>query len=151
MGEHFLFLLPLHFFHSLLQTAHAPYASVHLGYANLETGSKWSCPRRSGSGINIACGQISRHWIERYMGAWKRRQSEGWKSNYKPCDIISDWRRKRRSAHQQYREIQSALGPSQGPPHGKEFRKPMEILREPIWWRKSRCYRSYMSVSCRRK
>lgn len=35
--EHFLFLLSFHFFDSLLQTAHAPYASVHLGYANLET------------------------------------------------------------------------------------------------------------------
>lgn len=33
----FLSLLSLHFFNSLLKTAHAPYASVHLGYANLET------------------------------------------------------------------------------------------------------------------
>lgn len=33
----FLFLLSLHFLNSLLKTAHAPYASVHLGYANLET------------------------------------------------------------------------------------------------------------------
>ena len=102
------------FFRSLLQTAHAPYASVHLGYANLETGSKWSCPRRSGSGINIACGEVSRHWIERYMGPKNRRQSEGFESNNKPCDIISYWRRKRCSANQQYREIQSALRPAPG-------------------------------------
>lgn len=33
----FLFLLSLHFFNSLQKTAHAPYASVHLVYANLET------------------------------------------------------------------------------------------------------------------
>jgi hypothetical protein len=41
-GEHpwastFLFLLSLHFSYSLLKTAHAPYASVYLGYTNLET------------------------------------------------------------------------------------------------------------------
>lgn len=45
-----------------------------------------------------------------------------------------------------------ALGPSQGrPPHGSEFRKTTEILREPLGLRKSRCYRSYMGVSCKRE
>lgn len=48
------------------------------------------------------------------MGAENGRRSEGWESNVKPCDIISYWRRQRRSANQQYKEIQSALRPAPG-------------------------------------